>query len=103
MLYQARTLVLDKSDQQEEIDIKHCGYPEWTVKLVEDRQKEGQSKKKVEKEKKSLEQKETPGLAVLPYVKGLSEGAVRVIIKHSISSAFKLANPIGQHLFRFKR
>ena len=34
---------------------------------------------KLEKEKKSLEQKEEPGLVVLPNMKGLSEAAVRVL------------------------
>ena len=64
-------------------------------------QKKGKSKKsKLEKEKKSLEQMETHGLAVLLYVKGLSEAAARVLTKHGISSAFKPANSIGQYLFR---
>ena len=41
-----RTLVSDKSDQQKEIDnvketLRHCGYLDWTFKLVEDKQKEG--------------------------------------------------------------
>ena len=82
----ARSLVLGKTDRQEEIDnikeaLGHSGYPDWTFKVVEDKQKEGKSKKrKVEKEK-SLEGKERPGLAVLPYVKGLSEEAVRVLKK----------------------
>ena len=86
MFDRARTLVLDKADQQDEIDnikeaLMQCGYPKWTFKLVEDKQKEGKSmKKKVEKEKKNLEGKERTGLAVLPYVKGLSEAAARVLI-----------------------
>ena len=59
--------------------IKHCGYLEWTFTLAEDRQKEGKSKKKLDTEKKSLEQKKTPGLSGLPNVKGLSGAAVRVL------------------------
>ena len=79
---EAMSLVSDKAHQQEGIDIKealrHCGYPIWIVVLVEDKQKEPKSKRKeVEKEKKSLEGKERPGLTVLPYTKGLSEAAVR--------------------------
>ena len=52
----------------------------------------------MEKEK-GLEQKEISGLAVLPYVKGLSKAAARVLKKHGISSAFKPANTTGQHMF----
>ena len=58
-------------------------------------------KKKVEKEK-NLQRKERPELGVLPHVDGLSEAAMRVLKKHGISSAFKPANTIGQHLFRLK-
>ena len=55
------------------------------------------------KEKNSLERKEKPGLAVFPYVKGLSEAAPRVFKMHGISSsAFKPANNIDQHMFRLK-
>ena len=56
-------------------------------KLVEDKQKEGKIKKKLEKEKTILEHNEISGLAVLSYVKGLSEGAARVLKKHGIFSA----------------
>ena len=64
----------DKADQQEIDNIKEahrqCGYLKWTFKLVEDKQKEGKSRKnRLEKAKKNLEWKERPGLAVLPYVK----------------------------------
>ena len=56
----------------------------------------------MEKEKKSLEQKETSELVFLAYSKGLSEAAARVLIKkHGIASAVKPANTISQHLFRF--
>ena len=41
-------------------------------------------------------------MAVLPYVKGLYEATARVLKKHGISSTFKPANTIGQHLFRLK-
>ena len=54
------------------------------------------------KKKKNREGKEKPGLAVLLYVKGVSEAAVRVLKKHGISSAFNPANTISQHMFRLK-
>ena len=41
-------------------------------------------------------------MALLSYVKGLSEATARVFKKHGISTAFKPTNTIGQHLFRLK-
>ena len=50
----ARTFVSDELDQQEEIcnikeALRHCDYLDWSFKLVEESQKEGKSKKKIEK------------------------------------------------------
>ena len=68
LVNRARTQVSEKPDHQEDIDnikevLRHCGYPEWPVTLVENRQNGGKSKKL---ETKSIEQKETPELAVVP-------------------------------------
>ena len=101
-------MISDEIDQQGEIGnikkaLSYCGYPDWSFKLVEEGQKEGKTKKmKVEKEKKSLEGKGKPGLAVLLYVKELSEAAARVLAEHGTSSVFIPANTISQHLFRLK-
>ena len=64
-----------------------------------------QQRKDKIKEKKDTkaEKRETSGrLVVLPYIKGLSEAAARILKKFERSSCFKPANTLGQQLFKLK-
>ena len=70
--------------QDKEIDTENikkalsgCGYPRWSMDLVEKKLDQGRNKEKylAEKEQKNK------GMVVLPYVKGLTEGVERIMRK----------------------
>ena len=65
-----------------------CGYPDWTIKRVEEnlRNKE-ETKGKGNSRKESSEKNK--GMVVLPYVRGVSEELARIYKKRQITSAMK--------------
>ena len=63
-----------------------CGYPKWTLKKT--RVSMTNKTSKGEKNKKSSD-KQTKGMVVIPYVKGLSESISRIMKSHGISTALK--------------
>jgi len=78
----------DKNKEKEHIKkvLNRCGYPDWSIKKVENKMKKG----KTPRTKKQEQSKEkSKGLVVLPYVKGTSEQTQRLFRKYKVSTAFK--------------
>jgi len=78
----------DKEDEGKKVQeaLKNCGYPSWTfekVKIAREQKQLKDSRKKKDDENKSK------GMAVLPYVSGVSERISRVLKSYNISSAMK--------------
>ena len=82
------TLVSTEDDKdREELHIrnalKSCGYPKWIFdKVKHDRCQK--RKKTIDTNKRNKSAQESKGLAVIPYVEGLSETAERILHKYGI-------------------
>ncbi|XP_072051605.1 uncharacterized protein [Amphiura filiformis] len=69
----------DKAEEEKHIKdaLQKCGYPAWSVKKV----KNQMAKPKPMKERtKKSEATKSKGLVVIPYVEGVSEGCLNLII-----------------------
>ena len=93
LLNRCEEIVTEEEDRKEERNtIKNalniCGYPDWTIKRVEEnlRNKE-ENKGKGNNRKESSEKNK--GMVVLPYVRGVSEELARIYKKRQITSAVK--------------
>ena len=93
LLNRCEEIVTEEEDRKEERNtIKNalniCGYPDWTIKRVEEnlRNKE-ENKGKGNNRKESSEKNK--GMVVLPYVRGVSEELARIYKKRQITSAMK--------------
>ena len=81
---------IDREKERDTIKtaLKTCGYPEWTLNMVEQSMREKESNKKKDNSRKEKEEK-NKGMVVLPYVSGVSEKLARIFKKRKISSTMK--------------
>ena len=93
LLNRCDEIVTEEEDRKEERNtIKNalniCGYPDWTIKRVEEnlRNKEETKGKGNSRKESSAKNK---GMVVLPYVRGVSEELARIYKKRQITSAMK--------------
>ena len=88
----------DKKAEEEHIReaLKRCGYPEWSVKKVQEKMEEKQGKTK--RRDKQQHKEKMKGMVVIPYVKGLSEAVTRVFRKHRITTAMRPYRTLRQLL-----
>jgi len=89
------TLVSTDDDKdREELHIrnalKSCGYPKWIFDKVKHDQCQ-KREKTIDAKKRKKPAQESKGLAVIPYVEGLSETAERIFRKYGINMAMKQA------------
>ena len=96
------TLVSTEDDKdREELHIrnalKSCGYPKWIFEKVKHDQCQ-KRKKTINTKKRSKSAQESRGLAVIPYVEGLSETAERIFHKYGINTAMKPYRTLRQLL-----
>ena len=90
-------LVTDLSDRTVEekhvVDsLKSCGYPDWTFEKVR------RNRLLQERESRQEEITDRVGVAVIPYVKGLSEAIKRTFAKYDIKTAMKPVCTLKQQL-----
>mgnify|MGYP001548989041 CR=1 FL=1 len=99
-------MITDEEDLKTEIEnvktaLRACNYPDWTFKKVEEQMK--QQKEKNSKRKKNKDRDQRPSKSItLPYVKGLSEAAIRIFKKFNRTICLKPAEKLGQKLFKLK-
>jgi len=74
--------------------LKSCGYPKW----IFDKVKHDQSRKTIDTNKRNKSAQESKGLAVIPFVEGLSETAGRILRKYGINTAMKPYRTLRQLL-----
>ena len=92
LLYRNDSIVTEEEDRKLEKDhirkaLSVCGYPEWTInKVKKDRSR---PRPNPVTSKNSTKTGKFKGLAVIPYVEGLSERVARVFRKYGISTAMK--------------
>ena len=87
----------DKESERKHLEtaLRHCGYPPWALKKVEDKEKI----KKNEKKKKNEEEKQFKCQVVLPYVEGVTERIDRIMKKKfGIATAMKPHSTLRQLL-----
>ena len=65
-----------------------CGYPDWTIKRVEENLKNKEDNKGKGNSRQESSEK-NKGMVVLPYVRGVSEELARIYKKRQIASAMK--------------
>ena len=65
-----------------------CGYPDWTIKRVEENLKNKEENKLKRNNRKESTEK-NKGVVVLPYVRGVWEELARIYKKRQITSAIK--------------
>ena len=68
--------------------LKSCGYPKWIFNKVKHDQCQ-ERKKTIDTKKRNKSAQVSEGLAVIPYVEGLSETAERIFRKYGINTAMK--------------
>ena len=68
--------------------LKSCGYPKWIFDKVKHDQCQ-KRKKTIDTNNRNKSAQESKGLAVIPYVEGLSETAERIFCKYVIYTAMK--------------
>jgi len=77
---------------REELHIRNalesCGYPKWIFDKVKHDQCQ-KKKKTTDANKRNKSAQKSKGLAVIPYVEGLSETAERILRKYGINTATK--------------
>ena len=88
----------DRKVEEEHIReaMKKCGYPNWTFKKVK-HQKYLKSKKVKSKNDKT-DRSKSKHLAVLPYVKGVSDPLERIFRQHNVATAVKPHKTLRQLL-----
>jgi len=96
------TLVSTEDDKdREELHIrnalKSCGYPKWIFDKVKHDQCQ-KRKKTIDTKKRNKSAQESKGLAVIPYVEGLSKTAERILRKCGINTAMKPYRTLRQLL-----
>jgi len=104
LMNRANTLIKDEhfrriEKEKVKVALRRCGYPEWALK-------EGdiQSKKKDQNKEGNDQENETrpKGIAVLPYMKGVSERLQRAYRKHGISMYSKAGYTVRNAVVRPK-
>ena len=72
----------DRAKQRETTKeaLKVCGYPQWAVTSVQNKMAQKQKTKK----RKDKEEDKRWGIAMLPYVKGLTEKVARILKKRAM-------------------
>ncbi|XP_070573727.1 uncharacterized protein [Ptychodera flava] len=82
------TLEEDRIKEEEHIKmaLSRCGYPDWSIKKVQE-EMEGRVEKKSKSKQESGEKKK--GQVVIPYVEKVSEALARVYKQHGISTSMK--------------
>ena len=104
----ANDLVSSEEEKLKEIEhvkkaLRLCGYPEWAFKRVEKQIIEKKTSGKKTKVNKKKDKNTSKGkVAVLPYVKGLSESVARIFRRFDRTACFKPASKLGQQLFQLK-
>ena len=99
------SIVTEEEDRKLEEDhirkaLSVCCYPEWTInKVKKDRSR---PKPNPATSKNSTKTEKSKGLAVIPYVEGLSERIARVFRKHGISTAMKPHRTLRSMLVHLK-
>ena len=92
LLDRNESIVTEEEDRKLEEDhirkaLSFCGYPDWTIdKVKKDRTK---SKPTSAASTNVTKTDKSKGLAVIPYVEGLSERVARVFRKHGFATAMK--------------
>jgi len=97
------TLVSTEDDKdREELHIrnalKSCGYPKWIFDKVKHDQCQKRKNTTIDIKKRNKSAQESKGLAVVPYVEGLSETAERILRKYGINTAMKPYRTLRQLL-----
>jgi len=77
--------------------LKSCGYPKWIFDQVKHDQCQ-KRKNTIDTNKINKSAQESKGLAVIPYVEGLSETAERIFRKYGINMAMKPYRTLRQLL-----
>ena len=77
--------------------LKSCGYPKWIFDKVKHDQCQ-KRKKTIDTKKGNKSAQESKGLAVIPYVEGLSETAERIFRIYGINTAMKPCRTLRQLL-----
>ena len=77
--------------------MKSCGYPKWIFDQVKHDQCQ-KRKNTIDTNKINKSAQESKGLAVIPYVEGLSETAERIFRKYGINTAMKPYRTLRQLL-----
>ena len=103
----ANTLTSTAEDKATEIlniktALRACNYPDWSFEKVERKMRESKDKTKKKSKDAKTDHKKNSKLVVLPYVKGLSEAAARILQKFDTTACFRPANTLGQQLFKLK-
>ena len=93
LLNRCEEIVTEEEDRKEERNtIKNalniCGYPDWTIKRVEENLRNKEENKGKGNNKKESSEK-NKGMVVLPYVHGVSKELARIYKKRQITSAMK--------------
>ena len=80
----------DKKEERNTIRnaLNICGYPDWTIKRVEENLRNKEDNKGKGNNRKESSEK-NKGMVVLPYVRGVSEELARIYKKRQITSAMK--------------
>ena len=93
---------MDREEEYKHVDaaLQRCGYPAKVIKGVIHSRSNPRPKPNSSGKKSS--QKERKTMAVVPYVKGLSEKVQRIFKKHGIHCALKPANTLRSMLVRPK-
>ncbi|KAI8479817.1 hypothetical protein Bbelb_424380 [Branchiostoma belcheri] len=89
LMDRCNSVVTEEEDKERETQhirraLIRCGYPEWTFRKVERKEKRP---KQTDKNKKEGEK--TRAMVIIPYVKGVTEPLERVFRKHQVSTAVK--------------
>jgi len=89
-------MLIDREELHIRNALKSC-YPKWIFdKVKHDRCQK--RKKTIETKKRNKSAQESTGLAVIPYVEGLSETAERILRKYGINTAMKRYRTLRQLL-----
>ena len=78
--------------------LKSCSYPKWIFDKVKHDQCQKRKKTTIDIKKRNKSVQESKGLAVIPYVEGLSETAERILRKYEINTAMKPYRTLRQLL-----
>ncbi|XP_019613587.1 PREDICTED: adhesion G-protein coupled receptor G7-like [Branchiostoma belcheri] len=88
LMHRANTLIEDHALREAEkekvrVALRHCGYPEWALREVDNNSRKGKSNK--EQSNTAKQEKLPASYLVLPYIHGVTERLKRVYAKHNVS------------------